>query len=134
MPSPSQPRELKTGIGIAAVWLAVQILLLARNGIRTGGDTGRYLGAADALLRGAWPVDKATSYLGYDAFVALFRGGGLGSAGIVAAQIALSGIAAFCLYRLARRMYGARTGMRAPRCHDSHPKTATLVFPATCAQ
>lgn len=125
MPSPSQPRELKTGIGIAAVWLAVQILLLARNGIRTGGDTGRYLGAADALLRGAWPVDKATSYLGYDVFVALFRGGGLGSVGIVAAQIALSGIAAFCLYRLARRMYGARTGMLAALFFAAYPEIQT---------
>ncbi len=125
MPLPSQPRELRTGIGVATVWFAVQFLLLARNGIRTGGDTGRYLGAADALLRGAWPVDKATSYLGYDFFVALFRASGLDPTGIVVAQIALSGIATFCLYRLARRMYGARTGMLAALMFAAYPEIQT---------
>jgi hypothetical protein len=57
---------------MAAVWALVQAVLFGRLGVRAGGDTGRYLDAAEALLRGEWPAaGKAGSYLGYDLFVAV---------------------------------------------------------------
>lgn len=106
---------------VAVVWLLVQAALFVQGGIRSGGDTGRYLEGAEALLRGAWPSGKAASYLGYDAFVTLFMGSGLGRMGIVAAQVALSGLAAFALYRLAARLYEPRAGLLAALCYVAYP-------------
>ncbi|MDZ7841055.1 MAG: hypothetical protein U5R46_09610 [Gammaproteobacteria bacterium] len=71
--------------GIA--WLALQILLLSQEGIRYGNDSPRYIEAAEALLAGRLQAGKAISYLGYDAFVALFLGIGLGPPAIIIAQI-----------------------------------------------
>jgi len=96
------------GVGLA--WLALQGALLATMGVRHGGDSGRYLSAARDLLDGALPAGKAISYLGYDAFVAVFLAAGLGPAHVVAAQIALSGVAGWCLYRIGETVYDARAG------------------------
>jgi hypothetical protein len=96
--------------GIALAWLALQGALLVAMGVRRGGDSGRYLSAARDLLDGALPAGKAVSYLGYDAFVAVFLGVGLGPASVVAAQIALSGTAGWCLYRIGETTFDARAG------------------------
>lgn len=116
------------GVLVAAAWLGVQVSLFWLGGIRQGGDTPRYLGAAEGLLRGEWPAGKATGYLGYDLFVALFLGTGLGTAGVVAAQVALSGLAVYCLYRLAARLYDRRVGMLAALLSAVYPAVQTWNF------
>jgi 4-amino-4-deoxy-L-arabinose transferase-like glycosyltransferase len=98
---------------LVALGVAVQIVLFAVGGVRFGGDTARYLGAARALLAGHWPVGKANSYLGYDFFVAAITGVGLGPTAVVIIQAAIAVIAGYCLYLLGRRFYGHRAGLLA---------------------
>lgn len=85
----------------------MQIGLFYRLGIREGGDSGRYYGAAEAIINGRLPAGKALSYLGYDLFVALIFAPGFEREAVIGAQVILSGIAAICLYRLAGSLYGA---------------------------
>lgn len=98
------------GIGLVLIWLTVQLGLFGYFGVRHGGDSGRYLGAPQELLAGNLPSGKSLSYLGYTAFVGVILSLGLGQAGIVGVQILFSGLAAYCLYRLAEIMYGKRVG------------------------
>jgi Dolichyl-phosphate-mannose-protein mannosyltransferase len=114
-------RAVRAGVAIAVAWALVQAVLFGRLGVRAGGDTGRYLDAANALLRGAWPAGKAGSYLGYDLFVAAFVGSGLGTGGVVAGQVALTALAAYCLYRLAARAYDHRAGVLAALLYVTCP-------------
>lgn len=110
-------------IGLGAIWLAVQVGLLffgPHNSlptphliIRHGNDTERYLTAAQSLLMGMPPIGKAKGFLGYDLFVAFFLWSGLGQMGIVLAQALLTSVAAYCLYRLTRRVCDRRTGLLA---------------------
>jgi hypothetical protein len=85
------------------VWGTVNILQYAYRGIRTGGDTGRYTGAAINILNGEWPDGKAIEYMGYNVFVAFAQV--LNSAHlfetIVAMQVLVSAVAMVCLYKIA---------------------------------
>lgn len=99
--------------GLVICWLVVQLGLFGYFGVRHGGDSGRYIGAPHELLAGKIPHGKSASYLGYTAFVAIILALGLGEAGVVGAQILISGLAAYCLYRLAEKMYDQRAGFLA---------------------
>jgi hypothetical protein len=126
-PSPVEdPSPLAWDV-LAATWLLAQGLL-GRRGIRLGGDSGRYLEAAALLVRGEWPRDRAASYLGYELFLAIFTGSGLGLPGVVTAQVVLSGIAAYGLYRLASRLYDARTGWLAALLYVAYPEIQVWNF------
>lgn len=97
----------------ALAWLGAQIAYFQLLGVRSGGDSGRYLDAASALLAGTLPAGKATSYLGYDAFVALFIALGTGVGGVIAGQVLLSAAAVACVYGLGRALGGHGCGMLA---------------------
>jgi hypothetical protein len=112
----------------AAAWLSVQTALLLLHGVRLGGDSGRYLAGAEALRRHEWPPGMAAGYLGYDLFVALFLRAGQGTAGVVAGQVALSGVAAYALYWLAARLYGRRVGALAALLYALHPAVQAWNF------
>ncbi len=99
---------------LVTMWFAMQFWLFYTGGIRPAGDTGRYIGAAEILLSGHLPTGgKAMSYLAYDGFVAIFIAYDWGQAGIVIAQVLISGIAAFTLYLLASQLYDWRAGLLA---------------------
>jgi hypothetical protein len=110
-------------LGLGAVWLAVQVGLLffgPRSSnitshfiIRHGNDSWRYLDAARGLLQAKLPGREPLRSLGYDIFLAFFLWSGIGELGAVLAQAALTALAAFCLYRIARRLYDHRTGLLA---------------------
>jgi hypothetical protein len=131
------PRLVAIGLGI--FWLAVQASLfffgLPRLGgatphfkVRLGADSSRYLNAAELLLHGKLPTGKAKRYLGYDLFVSLFLWSGLGKLGIVLAQALITGVAAYCLYRLARRLYDRRTGLLAAFFYIGYAEIHTWNF------
>lgn len=109
------------GGSVALAWLILQAVFLLSMGVRRGGDSGRYLGAAADLLDGRLPAGKAASYLGYDAFVAMFLWTGLGPPAIVVAQMALSAIAGWCLYRIGATVYGPRAGLIAAALYLLYP-------------
>ena len=111
-----------------AAWLAVQTGLLLLLGVRLGGDSGRYLAGADALRRPEWPPGMAAGYLGYELLVALFLRAGQGTAGVVAGQVALSGVAAYALYWLAARLYGRRVGALAALLYAIDPVVQSWNF------
>jgi 4-amino-4-deoxy-L-arabinose transferase-like glycosyltransferase len=109
-------------------WLAVQTGLFVRLGVRLGGDSGRYLAGAEALRSWGWPTGMAAGYPGYEFLVALFLGAGLGPAGVVAGQVALSGVAAYALYRVATRLYGRRVGALAALLYAINPVVQSWTF------
>jgi hypothetical protein len=110
-------------IGYGVLWLVVQVGLLffgPRNSfptshfiIRHGYDAERYLAAAQSILAGNMPIGPAQGFIGYDLFVTFFIWSGLGQIGIVLAQSLLTSLAAYCLYRLARRIFDNRAGLTA---------------------
>ncbi len=98
--------------GLVALWAAMQLLLYYTGGIRPAGDTGRYLGAAEAILSGHLPTSgKAMSYLAYDGFVAIILGLGWGQTGVILVQVLISGVAAYTLYLLGKYLYDWRAGL-----------------------
>lgn len=97
-------------LGLAIVWISVQVTMLGIFGIGHGGDTGRYLGAADGFLHWQLPAGKSASYLGYDLFVTVFMATPLGEAGVVAGQLILSALAAVYMYKLCAHLYSPLAG------------------------
>jgi len=104
---------LRAVLLVVLAWAASALVLFLHLGVRLGGDSGRYLGAGQALLDHQPLAGKAASYLGYDAFVALHLAAGGGPASIVAAQVVVAGIAAIALYRLGDSLYGRAAGVLA---------------------
>lgn len=112
---PPEPRPGLTGRRdlslIVSAWLVAQIVSFLALGVRHGGDTGRYLTAAQELLGGGIPQGKAASYLGYDLYVTAVFGAGLGEYGIVIGQCFLALVATLCLYGIADATYGRRAAL-----------------------
>lgn len=100
----------KANLALSLLWIIVQLTMLGLFGIGYGGDTGRYLGAADGFLHGELPAGKSVFYLGYDLFVTVFMATPLGEAGIISGQLAVSALAALCMYKLGTHLYSARAG------------------------
>lgn len=104
------------------MWAMMQFWLYYTGGIRTAGDTDRYLGAAELLLSGHLPITgKAMSYLAYDGIVAVFIGLGWGQLGVIIFQVCMSGIAAYTLYLLSSYLYGWRAGLVAAFLYIGFP-------------
>jgi len=112
---------LLTGGLVCLAWLVLQILFLNQEWIRYGNDSPRYLRAAEEILNGHLPAGKAASYLGYDAFVALFLGIGTTPLTIIIAQMIVSAIAGWCLYRIGTLLYDWRVGLTAASCYLLYP-------------
>lgn len=100
-------------IWLAAIWIVVQISLYTSYGIRYGGDAGRYFYAANCLLRGEMPAGDAPLYMGYNLFVTFFIWSGIGEAKIILAQVLLTAVAGYCLYKLAYMLYDRRSALLA---------------------
>jgi Dolichyl-phosphate-mannose-protein mannosyltransferase len=60
--------------------------------------------------------------------VAVFIGSGLGPGGVVAAQVALTALAAYCLYRLAARVSDHRAGVLAALLYATYPAIQSWNF------
>ena len=97
----------------AFVWVLIQLACLHHFGVRVQSDSPRYLSAAAKIVSGDFPSGKASSYLGYDCFVAAFEGLGLGVKWIAAAQCTVAFIALTLLYGLGARLYDHRVGLTA---------------------
>lgn len=99
---------------IVFVFLVMQTTLAWTGGlVRRGGDSEGYLRNAAALLRGDLPPGKGTSYLGYDAAIALCQASGLGLRGLILIQMATAALAAIAQYDLGRRLHGHGAGLLA---------------------
>lgn len=125
---PSFPSRYLIGSGLGVLWLTVQVGLFFLLGISHMGDSPRYLGAAESLLQGKLPTGKELSFLGYDLFVTFFFWSGLGEIGVVVAQVLLTSVAAYCLYRLACRLYDSRTGLLAAFFYIAYAEIHTWNF------
>jgi hypothetical protein len=113
---------LRGALLVGAVWAAGQALLLVTVGPRLGGDSARYLDEAAIWLSGARPASHALLFSTYSLYVAACLGAGLGTVGIVLGQVALSGAAAWWLYRLAALLYEPRVGLLAALLYVGYPE------------
>ncbi len=91
-------KQHKLLIGLLLLWLGVQLFLFSLHRDSHGGDTERYLGAANQILHGILPTGTASAYIGYDLFVSLIFSLHLGETGILVSQILLALLAAISLY------------------------------------
>ncbi len=106
------PSRAKWAVVLA--FLVVNGSWMALGGIvRTGGDTQRYQIAGAALSEGRFVprqaglyVRKATSYLAYDAVIAVAMVAGTGMIGVVAFQLCVAALAALAQYDLGRTLGG----------------------------
>jgi len=106
---------------LSLCWICSQTLSLIHYGFREGGDTGRYLSGANMLINGKLPVDDQLSYLGYDMFVALCLFFGGGEVGVVLVQMALTAIAAYCIFKTGETLFDYRSGAIASFAYIAYP-------------
>lgn len=92
------------------LFVVINIALLARSGVRIGGDTGIYIDGARSLLAGAPLSQRQPSYVGYIAVVALFESIGAGLIGVALFQIAVATVAAGAVFRLGAELGGPVAG------------------------
>ena len=81
-----------------------------KNGFKLGGDSVRYIEAANNILQLKLPEGKSLSYLSYDIFVALILLVRNNLFDVVIIQIILTGFAAFCLFKITSIMFNKITG------------------------
>lgn len=124
-PAPGPPwlRRHAPEVALALGFVALNAALLA-NGIRDGGDTGRYLDGAAKLLAGEPLTGRQTTFAGYAALVALSQAVGAGLAGVVAVQVAFAALASAALYDLGSRLGGRAAGWLAAAFHALNPDFA----------
>lgn len=94
-----------------AAFALINVVFLAVNGVRHGGDTPLYLDGASRLLSGLPLVDRQPSYPGYVALVALAQVTGTGLLGVVLIQIAAASVAAAGVYHLGATVAGRTAGL-----------------------
>jgi hypothetical protein len=114
-------RWLAIGAALVAVAFAVINIDLARRGVLSGGDTGRYTSGAHNLLAGETLDHQQRLYVGYVALVALADELGVGLEGVVAIQIVLIAMGALALFDLGRRLAGPWTGLLAAALFVTSP-------------
>ena len=85
---------------VVATSLAVNFALLAVMGVRTGGDTIRYVEGAAHLLRGQPLEGMQALFPGYVALVAAAAKAGAGLTGVVLVQIVVAAVATAVIFRL----------------------------------
>lgn len=97
-------------------------------GVRLGGDSGRYLEGAQALLAGQALAGKQLQFLGYQGMVALSLGAGAGPAGVVATQALLALAAAWLLWRAGSAAFGGAAGWLAALAYLVYPDVQSWNF------
>jgi hypothetical protein len=97
-------------------------------GVRLGGDSGRYLEGARALLAGQALAGKQLQFWGYEGLVALGLGTGTGEAGVVAAQALLALAAAWLLWRAGSQAFGQAAGCLAALAYLAYPDVQAWNF------
>jgi 4-amino-4-deoxy-L-arabinose transferase-like glycosyltransferase len=113
-----------TSVLLASLFLLMNLTILMSGGIRLGGDSPRYLGGAESLLRGLPLQGREISYAGYALLIAFCRLTGAGLPGVILIQILLAATAAVALYDLGRRLHGHRAGLIAAGLFVSNPDIA----------
>lgn len=96
---------------MVAIFALVNLVLLAINGVRLGGDTPLYLDGAARLLDGRALVEREPSYSGYIALVAFAQATGIGLIGVVLIQIAAASAAAASVFDMAATFAGRLAGV-----------------------
>ena len=100
------------GLGVSSA--VVNLVLLARFGVRHGGDTFRFLDSATDLAAGRpFHVNTAPFHLGYIGLVAVSQAVGAGQAGIIAFQFVVAALATLALYDIGRQLSGRLVGVLA---------------------
>jgi hypothetical protein len=87
------------------------ILLLARDGVRLGADSPRYVDGAEHLLAGRWPEGLRWAYVGYIAVVAVVRSLGGDLPAVVGLHIGVAAIAGLGLWSLGMTLGGPLGGL-----------------------
>ncbi|MBI4763538.1 MAG: hypothetical protein HY787_02885 [Deltaproteobacteria bacterium] len=106
---------------IAGLWAASQLLFYQLYGIRLGGDSGRYISAAENILKGVPLSREQFHYLAYEGMlVPVFAGGG-GKATVVIVQCCLALAGALGLYSLGKAVFPRVAGMAAAATFLIHP-------------
>jgi hypothetical protein len=103
----------QVAVVVALVFVAINLTVLAVNGIRHGGDTPLYLDGASSLLEGRPLVGRQLSYRGYVALIATMQALGGGLLGVVLAQIVAGGVAAAAVWSMASAAAGRVAGTAA---------------------
>ncbi len=113
---------------LALAWAVAMAGCYLVLGVRLGGDSGRYLEGAKALLAGQALAGKQLHFLGYQALVALGLRAGGGPAGVVAIQCLLSLLAAWCLWRAGTRIFSPLAGWLAALLYLAYPDVQAWNF------
>ena len=124
---------------IVGIWASSQTAFFLFFGVRWGGDSGRYVEAAQNILNGVPLSREQWYYLAYEwMLVPIFSLGG-GLQAVVFAQGLLALIGAFFLYRAGQTMFSPAAGVAAAIAYLIHPSIQRwnyYVLPeslATCA-
>jgi 4-amino-4-deoxy-L-arabinose transferase-like glycosyltransferase len=109
---------------LISLFLLVNLAILMSIGIRTAGDSPRYLDGAENLLRGLPFQERQAYYTGYLPLIAFCQMIGSGLPGVVAVQLMMAGLAALALYDLGRRLHGESAGLFAAGLFAANPDIA----------
>jgi 4-amino-4-deoxy-L-arabinose transferase-like glycosyltransferase len=109
---------------LVSLCLLVNLAILLSIGIRTAGDSPRYLDGAENLLRGLPLQERQPYYTGYLLLIAFCRMIGSGLPGVIAIQLMMAGLAALALYDLGRRLHGESAGLFAAALFAANPDIA----------
>jgi 4-amino-4-deoxy-L-arabinose transferase-like glycosyltransferase len=110
-----------TSLLLASLFLFMNLTILMSGGVRLGGDSPRYLGGAENLLRGLPLQRREIFHSGYESLIAVCRLTGAGLTGVICIQILLAATASVALYDLGRRLHGHRAGLIAAGLFVSNP-------------
>ena len=101
-------RDVTLLASLLLLWSLIQIILFIKFGVRTSVDSELYISDAMNLLDGKLPEGRSIWYVSYSSFLALifFMGGNITV--VILIQIALSGVATYCLFQLAMKIFNMR--------------------------
>ena len=109
---------------LVVLFVALNLALLARTGVRMGGDSPTYIQGANQLLQGRLMAQRPGLWVGYEGVVAFCQATGIGLRGVVAIQLAVAAIAAVAQYSLARSLAGRWAGLAAAGLLVANPEIA----------
>jgi 4-amino-4-deoxy-L-arabinose transferase-like glycosyltransferase len=127
---PGQAYSFSEGRGWVAAFVLISLFVLTNAaillvvGIHLGGDSLRYVGGAENLLRGSPLVERQAHYTGYLLLIAFCQLTGIGLPGVIAIQLIMAGLAAFALYDLGRKLHGEWAGLFAAALFAANPDIA----------
>jgi hypothetical protein len=102
-----RPRVRWAAAGLALGFLGLNAALLLHGGIRLGGDSSRYLRAAEGVLQGRLPLGYYYwAYGTYSAVVAAMQAIGAGLPGVVGVQIGIAAVAGIALASMSAALGG----------------------------